>query len=299
MSDGSANRRGITAMLVSMAFFTVNDVIVKLVSVSYPATQIITVRGIFASIAFLVLAGLTGALRDLGAMRSPLILGRTVLETASALLFVTVVARAPLANVMAVLQATPILITALSVVFFREKVGWRRWTAVAVGFLGMLIVARPSPTQMDNVAALALLCAFLIACRDLVTRRIGADLSTVTVALAATSGVAILGGLVSLAGFGGAWGPFTAYTLALLATSAIFLAAGNYFIVLAFRTGETSLVSPFRYSVILWATIAGYLVWGDIPDLATVIGAGLIVGAGIFTLYRERVTRIRAESVEP
>jgi len=220
----------------------------------------------------------------------PLVAVRAAVEALTAFAFITALAHMRLGNITAILQATPIIITLLTVMLGIEQVGWRRWLAVVAGFVGVLIVVRPSASGFDVWSLLALLAAVLVAVRDLITRRIAAAIPSSVVALVTTAAVAVVGLVIGLIeGIGTNWRVPTDWELVYLALAAGLVSAGNYGIVVAFRRSDVSVVSPFRYSVIVWAIALGYLVWGDIPDLPAMTGTLLIVAGGLYTIHRERV----------
>ncbi len=289
MAQHAQNRRGILAMLAAMACFSVSDTLIKLAAASMGTGQIMVVRGLFAT---LLAAGLVAATSDLRLLR--LTLGRKVLlrslaEAAIAFTFVTAIARLPLAIITAIYQATPIILTVLTVLMRIETVGWRRWVAILVGFAGVLLIVRPSPEGVDAAILIALASATIVAVRDLITRRITAAVPTVVITFATTATVTAAGGLLILVDKSQAWLPLSARDYGLLAAAAAIVTAGNLAMVAAFRGTEMSVVSPFRYSVLVWAIGFGYVVFGEWPDLVACLGIALIVAAGIYTVHRERI----------
>jgi drug/metabolite transporter (DMT)-like permease len=219
-------------------------------------------------------------------MKSRVVAARSLLEAAVAITFLTALGHLELANITAILQATPIFITLLTVLLGLETVGWRRWGAIIIGFMGVLLIVKPSPSGFNIYAGLALLSAALVAVRDLITRSIAGHIPTVIVTLSATTTVAVLGFALSL---GEVWQPLSATELAQLGGAAVFVTLGNLAVVKAFRIGEMSVVSPFRYAVILTSLTTGFLVFGEWPDLISVLGILLIVSSGLYTIHREQV----------
>jgi len=286
LSSPAANRRGILAMLAAMSLFTANDALLKLASASHPPGQIMGVRGVFA--VFLTFGFVVASKQfvEVRSSLSPLVLLRACLEATIAFLFITCVAVLPLANITAILQATPIIMALIAVVLGIETVGWRRWSAIIVGFLGVLLIVRPGLAGFDAYALLALLTAVLVAARDFTTRAIGAHVPSIVITLATTAGVCLAGFLV---GVSEEWRPLGAYDIGLLAAAAALVTAGNFGIVIALRGTDISAVSPFRYSNVPLAIFLGFVVFGDVPDPLAATGIGLIVASGIYTLHRERV----------
>jgi drug/metabolite transporter (DMT)-like permease len=176
----------------------------------------------------------------------------------------------------------------LSVLLFKEAVGWRRWTAITIGFLGTLFIVRPLPGSFDAWALLGLGSAFASASRDLITHRLDPKIPTLAIGLGGCFAVMVAGGLI---GLGEQWRIPTSTEFTLLASASVFFSIGMYLLVFAFRGVELSVVSPFRYTLLLWGVIAGYLILGEVPDMWSFVGATIIVGSGIYTLHREAVRR--------
>jgi len=279
-------------MLASMTLFTGNDAILKIATAQLPTGQIMATRGIFA---VAIVLGLMAARRELHQIRgvaNPVVLARALLETSVSFLFILSLAHLPLANVTAILQATPIILTMIAAALGIERVGWRRWAAVIVGFVGVLLIVKPSISGFNTYALVILGTAALVAVRDLVTRSIGSHISSTLVTLTTTVAITAAGLVLSLAE---EWRALTAWQVGLLAAAAVLVSMGNLAIVQAFRAGEMSVVSPFRYSVILTSLLAGFLLFGEWPDLVSCLGIGLIVLSGLSAIAREQVRRQAAE----
>jgi drug/metabolite transporter (DMT)-like permease len=286
LSFSGANRRGIFAIVVATGVFTTNDSIVKLVAQHAPLGEVLFVRGIMATVLVgSVLIGL-GHSRSLALIVNPVVLARSALEALATVLFTIALLHMPLAALSTVTSVSPLIITALAVLIFGEVVGWRRWSAIAVGLLGTLFLVKPTPSSFDVWALLGLLCALSSATRDLLTRRVDPRIPTIAVSLMAAIAVMIAGALL---GLGETWRPMQASEIGLLAVAAVFLAAGNFLSVLAFRGVDVSIIAPFRYSHLVWAGLAGFIVFGEIPDAWSVAGAALIVGSGVYAFHREAV----------
>ena len=273
-------------MLAAMTFFVFGDTVLKLAASAYPPGQIMAVRGAFAVLITLAFIAATGQLRQLHRVFSRLVMLRAVLEAGIAFLFITSVAVLPLANITAILQATPIILTFMTVVLGIEQVGWRRWSAILCGFAGVLLVVKPSPAAFDIYALFALASAALVAARDLVTRSIGTYVPSSVITFSTTLAVAVAGVFVGIAE---GWQPVGASEAALLFTAAVLVTLGNATIVMAFRGTDVSVVSPFRYSNVPFAIVLGFLVFGDLPDVIAFAGIALIIVSGIYTLHREQV----------
>jgi drug/metabolite transporter (DMT)-like permease len=207
--------------------------------------------------------------------------------------FITALAQMPLATITVIGQSAPLMMTALAAALGVEAVGWRRWCATLVGFAGVLIVLRPSRASVDLYGLLGLAAAAISAARDLTTRWIGVDVPSSIVTLAATIAVTMIGLVLGLIGgaAGESWTVPGPRAIAYLVLAGVLVTVGNYANVVAYRGAEVSVVSPFRYTVILWAIVFGLLVFGQPPDAVAMAGAALIVASGIYTIHRERVRR--------
>ncbi len=281
------NRQGIIATVAAMSLFILNDALVKLAGAAYPPGQIMVVRGIFASLFMLAIVVRSGAGGDVGLALKPRVLVRGALEALVAMTFIIAITRMPIGDTTAILQASPILITVICAALGLERVGPRRWAAVLVGFVGVLLIVKPGTAAFRTEALLALLCAALVAARDVFTRTIPPGIPNSVVAL--TTAVTVIFGGAAL-GFED-WVPLLPRPTLELFGAAIFVALGNVMIVAAYRKAEASVVSPFRYSVVVFAGVVGFAVFGEVPDAQAVAGTVLVVGSGLYTLHRERAAR--------
>lgn len=287
LSQAQKNLRGIIAMMLAMALFTLNDTFVKLARVHWEAGQVLVIRGIFALVMLVIWLKLAGIVDKMRMLFRPALVLRGLIEAGIATAFITAVGQMALADITAILMMAPLIITALSMIFFGEKVGWRRWSAVFVGFGGMLLVVQPGGGVPATALVLALLAVVGVGFRDIVTRRIPAEIPSVVVAFTSTLGT-LLGGLILL-GAGEPWRPMPPQLLMLTGSAAAFVILGNYAMIEACRDVELSVVSPFRYIVILWAVVLGIVVFGDWPTPLAIGGIALIGVSGLYTLHRERV----------
>jgi drug/metabolite transporter (DMT)-like permease len=280
----SDNLRGILAMLAAMGSLIVNDCFVKVAAAELPTGEAIFLRGLLTTLLGAGLIAATvglGALRLAAAPRMPLRAGAEVFAT---ILYLSALTRMPIADATAILQFTPLAITAGAALFLGAPVGWRRWLATGVGLVGVLIIVRPGGAGFNPYSSLALAAIVFVAARDLITRRVGAEVPTMVVAT--TSAAAVTAASLALAPFETwAWPSPTA--LLMLFCAGFGLLGGNYWIVVAMRSGDIATVAPFRYSIILWAVAAGFVVWGEMPDLASWIGIAIVTGAGLYSLVRE------------
>ena len=289
----AATRRGIAAMLVSQACFVCGDALVKLATADLPTGEIIVVRGIFAS---LIVAAMMFCAGEMGAARlalRPLVLLRAGIEAAIIAAFISGLRHMPLPDATAITLASPFITAVLLVVIFKERLGWRRWSAIALGFAGVLLVVKPGAQGISPVASLFLLVAALVAVRDLLTAMIPASVPSLIITLATTE-AAVIGGL----GLGAAetWHMPAGFALLLLAGAALATTLGNLSVVNAFRGTDAAAVAPFRYTMVVFALILGYSVWGDVPDTLALSGMALVVGSGVFIIHRGRVRARQAQA---
>ncbi|ADZ71235.1 DMT family transporter [Polymorphum gilvum] len=283
--DFRDNGKAIAAMLLAMAAFIFNDALVKLTYDQLPLGQIILVRSLISLAMIYVVCVVTGATRHFRHLLRPIVAWRTLGEVMATLLYLSALIRMPIANVTAILQVLPLAVTAVAAILFGAPVGWRRWTAIAVGFAGVLLIIRPGLEGFDAWSLLALASLAFIVLRDMSTQRMPSEIQTFGVTLVACVGVSLLGGgLVLIEG----WQPMTGKAFLLLCGAATFLLIGYITLIFAMRLGDVAVVAPFRYSIILWAMLMGFVVWGDIPDVLTLAGTAIVVATGIYTFFRER-----------
>lgn len=283
----SPNLRGALFMVISMAAFTVNDAIAKFVSDSMNMAQVMLVRGVFASMLVGVIAWQSGALTQLRHAFDSMVMLRVAGDAAGTLTFLLALQHLPLANVSAILQALPLAVAMGAALFLGEGVGWRRWLAISVGFIGVLIVVRPGVEGFSVHSLLVLACVLFCAVRDLATRRIPEAIPSLLVSAVTSIAITILGAAL-LPAMGG-WTPMQPSMVLYLALAAVLVLIGYQFIIMAMRVGDISFIAPFRYTALLWAIALSIVIFGDFPDSAMIMGSAIIVASGLYTLYRERV----------
>jgi drug/metabolite transporter (DMT)-like permease len=210
---------------------------------------------------------------------------RSLAEVASTLLFLAALVHMPLANLSAILQSLPLAVALAAWAVFGDRIGWRRMTAILVGFVGVLIVIRPGPEGFDQWSLMGLASVAFVVVRDLATRELSSGVPSATVAVAASLSVTVTALALSLPG---GWQAVSLHEAALVAGAAAALVVGYNFVIMVMRVGDIGFVAPFRYTALLWAILLGWLVFGTLPDRLTLFGAGLVVASGIFTLWRER-----------
>jgi drug/metabolite transporter (DMT)-like permease len=290
------NLRGIIGITAANLLFLINDTLIKLASDELSLGQILFVRGLFATALLIPICFAAGVMRHIRSLWHWAVALRTLAEIVSAILFILALFNMPIGNINAILQVVPLMVTACAALFLGERVGWRRWAAIAVGFVGVMIVIRPGLEGFDAWSLVALASMFFITLRDLATRLMPRAIPVLLVALVTAIAVGLTGPVYSLAA-GETWVAPSGHALLLIAASTVFLIGGYLFAVDFMRHGDIAVVAPFRYIVVLWAIIVGYIVWGEVPDLAMILGTALVIASGIYTIHRERkIARVVAES---
>ncbi|MGR3313152.1 DMT family transporter [Roseovarius indicus] len=281
------NVHGILLVIAAMAGFTIEDTLIKRMSQDIPVGQILIIIGLSSTLLFAFMARHRGHAIFARAAWRPMFLWRALAEAMASMAFVTSLSLIDISVVAAVFQATPLVITMGAALFLGEDVGWRRWSAIAIGFIGVLIIIRPGVAGFEPAALIVLISVCAIAARDLITRRMDTNVSSFVIAFQG-SGAVIPAGflLLALAGEGPQTMTATHGTMMLVA---IAVGALSYYgIVQAMRLGEAAAVTPFRYTRLLFSLIVGVTIFGEHPDTLTLAGAALIIATGLYTFIREQ-----------
>lgn len=280
--------KAILMMVAAAGILTVNDAIAKWLTERYPVGQVLAIRGVLVvSLVYgwAVVSRRTPVLR----VRSwKLNLTRGGLMALSTFLFVTSLSLMPIADAIAISFAGPIFATALAALLLAEPVGWRRWSAVAVGFAGVVVMVRPTPEMFRMVALIPIVAAFVGALRDIVTRKMGTDGESTLMVLIVSTSVVAFAGLLTLP-FG--WVVPKPAELGLFVLTSVLVAVAQGLMIESLKYGEVGLVGPFKYTSLLWALLLGLLVWGDVPGPWTWAGAALVIASGLYIWRRETVVR--------
>ncbi|MSO93784.1 MAG: DMT family transporter [Rhodospirillales bacterium] len=279
--------KGIACFLASGLISALQDSTIKWLAGSYPVGQVLALRGlcVLLTLGFFVWhAGGLGCLivRQPGAQAL-----RAVFFVASTGFFIWSLQVLPLADSIAITFTGPLFVTALAPWLLKETVNWRRWTAVLVGFAGVLVIMRPVGETIHLVALLPVASAFSGALRDIVTRRMTQGETSTAILFYSTLGAIAFG--FATVPFG--WQPLRLFDAGLLLASGFFSAFAQFLAIQAFRYAEAAVVIPFKYVTLVWAAIAGYLVFGDIPGPNVLAGAALVVGSGLYIFHRESKRR--------
>jgi len=275
--------RGILCMVLSLFFFTMSDAVSKWLTQGYPIGEIVFVRCFFmyAPIAFMMWRQQERF--SLRVRSWNWHFARSLLFIASSFLIITSIKLLPLATAIAFLHAAPLMITALAMPLLGERVGIHRWFAVLVGFAGVLVMARPGTDAFEVAVLVPIAAAAATALRDIVTRRMSAFESTNVVLTWSIVGLIV----ASAATLPFAWKTPTMIDFLLMASSGVLLGIAHYLMIESYRLAEVAIVSPFKYTSIVWGVILGYLIWAEFPDAYIIVGSALIIGSGIYILHRE------------
>ena len=272
-------------MVLAVATFSVMDVIMKRLVETYPAMQVTFLRGA-ASLPFLLAATATfGRWRDLIPQRWQLHVVRGFLSVMVLWCFVYAVSQRSLADTYTIFMSAPLLITALSVPMLGEYVGWRRWIAVIAGLLGVIMVLKPSGAGLITLGGLAALLSAVGYALSALTIRIlsRTDTGAATIFWALLVTTVISGAIAAFQ-----WVPLRAEHWMLIAGVGLSGAIGQYFITQAFRLAAPPVVAPIEYTALLWGILFDWLLWLTTPGVRTLLGAAIIVGSGLYLIYRER-----------
>lgn len=279
------NVHGILLVIVSMAGFTVEDMFIKQLSQSLPVGQILIMLGCGSATVFAVLSG--GRAIFARAAWQPLFVLRALAEATAAMAFVTALSLVDISVVAAVFQATPLFITMGAALFLGEEVGWRRWSAIGLGFLGVLMIIRPGLSGFEPAALFVLISVAAVAARDLITRRIDVAVSSFVVSFQGFAALVPAGAVLLMLGETGPQA-ISMTGGAMVLGAVIFGAASYYGIVQAMRIADAAVVTPFRYTRLLFSLVVGVVIFGERPDMLTLLGAGLVIGTGLYTFLREQ-----------
>lgn len=282
-------------MMLASASFASNDICTKIAVQYLPAPEIIVFRGATAFLFAFALVCFVHGISQLKTITNKNVLLRSVFEGSVGPMIITCYAFLPLATVTAIMQLGPFLGMIAGIYLFKESVGWRRWCAALIAFAGVLLIIKPGVDAFQPVALLVILIAAVGVGRDVQSRRIGSAAPPFVVSLATS----ITGTMIALSltpllqPFGlKAWGPWVwpdAFSFSLCCLAGLLMVLANTFSFLAFRSGDMSVVAPFRYFYLFFAVIGGIVIFLEIPDLLSLVGMTLIVAAGIYLLHRERL----------
>ncbi|UXU74848.1 MULTISPECIES: DMT family transporter [unclassified Paracoccus (in: a-proteobacteria)] len=286
------NFRGAMLMVVSMVLFAFEDMFIKLLAAELPYAQVLGLIGLLGFASFAGMLWLKGGRLFTPDLLRPVVLLRSLAEAVGSIGIVVALALTELSSTSAIMQALPLAIVLGAALFLGEPVGWRRWSAIIVGFLGVLLVIRPGLEGFRPVSLMALLAVVGLAARDLMTRRVPAQVRSEQLAAAAFFAILIASVLMG-------WVLGQEFVMPdgrqwLLFLACIAVGVGGYaLLVAATRVGEASALAPYRYARLVFALILAFLVFGERPDALTMTGAAIIVASGCYTMWREALLRRR------
>jgi drug/metabolite transporter (DMT)-like permease len=285
--------KGIALILASTIFLGTSDVTAKYLSATLPSIEITWIRFLVFALIMMpaMMPGSPLFAMQTGRLGLHLLRGATILG--SSLFFISGLRFLPIAEASATGFVAPLFVTALSIIFLSEKVGLRRWIATAVGLIGVLIILRPGTGAFHPAAFFPLVSALAWACTLIITRMMSGTERAITVmAYSSIVGLCILSALVPFV-----WVTPTWHDIAFGILIGIASTAGQWIVVLAFRYADASVLAPFSYTQLLWVSVLGYFIFGEVPDAYTITGAAFIVASGLYTAHRERVRRSQLLSV--
>ncbi|RDD63700.1 DMT family transporter [Ferruginivarius sediminum] len=279
---------GVALVAFAVVLFSVYNALTKWLAADYDPLQIVFFRGLFGLLPVaLILLWHGGGTAVLRSRRPGVQVLRAVLALAANICFILSYRAMPLADAVAIGYAAPIFVTALSVPMLSERVGVHRWSAVLVGFLGVLLVARPGVGVFEPAALLAIFGTLLYALSIIATRRLGTLDAAITTMAHSTSLYVIICALA----LPFVWVTPTWTDLAFFLALGLVGGVGMFCFVQAYRMAEATKLAPFDYTAMVWATIFGFAIWGEVPTLWSVAGISVIAGSGLYIVHREHVTR--------
>ena len=284
---------GIMLMLGGIAAFSIMDAVIKWLTADYPIAQVVALRSWFGLPLLAIFALYGKSLKSLATRRPLVHVTRYLLVLLLSFSFFWGLSQMKLVDAIAITFAAPIFITLLSVPLLKEAVGLQRWLAILVGFCGVLIMLRPGPGVFQWAALVVLGSVLVYALLMITTRAFKATETTTALLLYPQLGMSLTG--ILLAPF--FWVPPDGFDLLLFALAGCFGSIGGVCVTHAFRLGAAAVIAPFEYSALIWASLLGYLLWGELPDSYTLIGAFVVVSSGLYIIYRERIKvgRVQAQ----
>ena len=275
---------GILCMMGGALALTINDGMAKYLTETYPVGQVMALRGTFilCLLIFLFISARKKLNLKIYSWRNNFY--RAAAMTGSTFCFITGLSYLPIADAIAIAFAAPLLTTLLAVFCLGERVGLHRWLAIFFGFIGVIIIVQPTDDAFKVAALAPLGAAFFGAIRDVITRKITSSESSFTILLTSMFLITLAGYLTFPLG----WSEFQVEHIWLFLCSSILVGVAQYLMIEAFRLGEVGLISPFKYSSLLWAVIIGFIVWGDIPGYFVLVGATILIISGVYLLRGEK-----------
>lgn len=286
------NFRGAILMVASMVLFAFEDMFIKLLAAELPFTEVLTLIGLMGAVCFAAVLKLQGGRLLTRDQLTGVVIFRNLAEGVGAVAVVAALALSELSSTAAILQAMPLVIVLGAALFLREPVGPRRWSAIAIGFLGVLMIVRPGMAGFQPASLLAVLAVLALGARDVATRRIPGHVQSLQLAASAFLAV-FIGGLVMAPVLGQGFVLPSLRQWLLLCGCVGVGASGYALLIVATRVAEASALAPYRYSRLVFSLLLAWFVLNERPDMLTLLGAAIIVASGCYTMWREAVLRRR------
>lgn len=284
----AANLRGILFMVAAAASFAFGDTIMKLLAGTVPTSELLLIRGVFVFGGAVVASYIMGAFAVLHRALTRAMALRAAGDTGGAWCFQLALARMHYSDLSAIGQLTPLTITAGTALIFGERVGWRRWTATAIGFMGVLLIIRPGSSAFNWWAIAGVGAVLASTTRDLATRRVDPTVPPPVITMLSSGLTVVTSLIVSLSA---TWVAAPPWVVGALFCAAMFSLLGQSCTIIAVRSGDISAVAPFRYAIIIFAIVSGIFVFGHFPEPLTLAGIAIVCCAGLYTFYREQTLR--------
>ena len=270
-------------MSAGMAGYVINDTLVKTISYDLPLGTLLIARGAFAIVFMVALIAIMGQMGHWRILFSKHVLQRASFDVIATFLFLTALFNSSIATVTALMQAVPLVVVLFGVVFLKERIGWRRITAIFVGFIGVMLILQPGSQSFEPYALLVIGVIILVPLRDALTRNIPKGTPSLIITLANVLLVTIAGGIYAT--YQGVV-PINQGQMLTLAAAAIFVILATLTVVLASRVADLSSTAPFRYTAVLWSLLSAYFVFDQTPNTLAIVGIVLISLSGIYALMR-------------
>ena len=280
---GPSSLRGILCMRGGALSLTINDAMAKYLTQSYPVGQVMALRGLSIILLLIAFLFFMNNLRALKIFSWKGHLLRAGAMTGSTFFFITGLSLLPITDAIAIAFVAPILTTILGVIILREAVSWKRWAAIFVGFFGVIIILQPTSDAFKIAAIAPMGAAAFGAARDVITRAISGSENSLSILFTSMLMITIAGFLTYPLG----WSAVKPSHIWIFITSSLLVGLAQYLMIEAFRLGEVALISPFKYSSLLWATLIGLVIWNDLPSKHVVLGAFILILSGIYLLKNE------------
>lgn len=295
--------RGVTFLCAGLFVFSFQDIIIKLLSTSFPVHEIVFIRGLIATPLIFLYVHFDSGFGTLFTRRPWLHIVRALAMFMSYMSYYLALSAVPLTTAVSLFFTAPLMITALSVPLLGERVGWRRGLGVVAGFAGVLVILRPGFNTIEPAGLLAIVSALTYALAQLIGRRLGVTDSASVMSFYMAIVFVYMGGLLGLVFGSGAYADGTSEAMdfllrawsmpawlefSMLFVTGIIAAMGFVLLTQAYRIGEANKIAPFEYTVMIWAVLLSYVFFGEAPDIYTLSGAALIAASGIYVLHRER-----------